>query len=604
MNRSNGQSSLSYYGQLNMDGLDINSTSNGLNYNNNLSQRSQSATIMDNPSNNNNNNYSFNLDMNNNNNNNMYSMNQNLIREIRDLKNSFKNQLQNQNELQKKLIDSYKLISQQDNIIRLNTSKLNEHDTKLTNILVSFNNYLKVHDKTNTILNDCQNKIANNLLSIDVFNNFKSQIISNNSLINEKLKSLFNYNDDTNILLNNLKNTDENNLNLLLNKIKQINDKEESFFTDKHNENLKYIKEHDNVIISKINQLKDFINNMEVNLGEEIKCRKYSDEKIFTDITNYLKNNYEEKFKYMEKKILETEKNLINMNKDFVHTIQDRVSKQKEGNETEFKNIKNMMEVGLKKNQMVYENDMNEMKKLLSNMRGDMNETKGVIEKIDGYVKEKVAMMEEFRVKGDNSLIDFSKKIKIIEQDTLDKYEKFKKNLNEEINKMFLKENEKREEYQKTMDSNLTVKLYNYEKNINDLTQKCKQLKEMVENKYVKGSDDGKNAIGMNNVNLEEVMNNKINLVNQNLLESNKKLQNDMNIKVKEIKEFMKKNMDQYSVHVDDDLYNKFSVLSRDFKEKLDKTTVELDGKTQQYFVECEQRLKKQYEDFVNSINK
>ena len=48
----------------------------------------------------------------------------------------------------------------------------------------------------------------------------------------------------------------------------------------------------------------------------------------------------------------------------------------------------------------------------------------------------------------------------------------------------------------------------------------------------------------------------------------------------------LKKNMDEYSVHVDNDLYQKFNVLSNDFKEKIDKIKLELDGKIQQYFVE------------------
>ena len=150
---------------------------------------------------------------------------QNMMKEIRELKLSLKNQLLSQNELEKKLIDSYRLISQQDNIIRLNTSKMNEHDLKLTNLLNSFNNFLKIQEKTSNIMNDCQEKINNKLLPINVFTSFKSQMLSNNSAIKENFDKLFSYNDNTEIILEDLKNTDKNNLNLLLNKIKIINDK-------------------------------------------------------------------------------------------------------------------------------------------------------------------------------------------------------------------------------------------------------------------------------------------------------------------------------------------------------------------------------------------
>ena len=78
------------------------------------------------------------LDNQNSNNNTNFLSNQNMMKEIRELKLILKNQLINQNELEKKLIDSYKLLSQQDNIIRLNASKINEHDLKITNVLNSF----------------------------------------------------------------------------------------------------------------------------------------------------------------------------------------------------------------------------------------------------------------------------------------------------------------------------------------------------------------------------------------------------------------------------------------------------------------------------------
>ena len=41
-----------------------------------------------------------------------------------------------------------------------------------------------------------------------------------------------------------------------------ITDKEENFFADKHQENLNYIKDHNSIILSKINQLKEFIDKL------------------------------------------------------------------------------------------------------------------------------------------------------------------------------------------------------------------------------------------------------------------------------------------------------------------------------------------------------
>ena len=536
---------------------------------------------------------------NNNNNTNSYLSSQNLIKEIRELKMSLKTQLQNQNEFQKKLIDSYKLISQQDNIIRLNTSKINEHDLKLTNILSNFNNFLKVQENTNDKLSECQDKIKNSLLPIETFISFKNQVENNNLIINENIKKIFLYDDNTDLILSDLKSTDENNLKLLLKKIKMITDKEETFFAEKHQENLNYIKEHNNIILSKINQLKEFLDGIQAQISEETNYRKINDDKIVKDITIFFNQKYEEKFKIIEKNLLETEKNLINMNKDCIKSFQELVTKQKDGNSSEFQNIKKMLEIGLKNNQVIYDKDIDEMKKLISSIKGDINETKSNLDSIEGFVKENVNLMNEFKIKGDKSIIDFSNKIKEIEQDSLKLYEETKKIILKDLKDNIKKEKEKREEFENNINNKISSQLHSYDNNINDLKEKSNQLKKMIENKYEIENKD-KNAIGINNLKLDEIYTNKFHNLNKDIQENIKNIQEDIEKKMNLMKTYIKKNMDEYSQHVDDDLYLKFNVLSNDFKEKMDKSKIELDGKIQQYFVECELRLKKLFEESIN----
>ena len=582
MSRSNALPPLSYYPQ--PQGID------NLDYSKSLPIVRSQTPIIDN----------FNNNSNNNNNNN-YIANQNIIKEIRELKISLKNQLENQNELQKKLIDSYKLISQQDNIIRLNTSKINEHDLKLTNVISNFNNFIKVQENKNNILDDCQDKIKT-LLPKEVFNLFKNQVQNNNSYINENLNKIFQYNDNTDIILNDLKNTDKNNLDLLLKKIKIITDREDHFFTDKHKENLNYIKEHDNIIMSKINQLKEFTDGVQAQIDEEINYRKINDEKITKDITNYINQKYDEKLKIIEKNVLETEKNLINMNKDYVKTFQEIIAKQKDGNDSEFQNIKKMIEIGLKKSQVKYDNDLNEIKKLISNLNGELNEGKSTIEKIDSFVKENIKIMNEFQIKGDSNLIDFSNKIKQIEKDTLKLYEEEKNKLDKELNDKVAKEIKKREEYEKNVNDSLKAKLYSYDNNINDLKEKTTQLEDMVKKKYKsEKNSEGEwiNEIGIKILNLDKVYTNKLNKLNKDLQDNKKSLQENIENEVNTMKTFIKKNMDDYYLHAHDDLYKKFEVLSSDFKENLEKTKLDFDAKMQEYFLECELRLKKKYEEIA-----
>jgi hypothetical protein len=466
---------------------------------------------------------------------------------------------------------------------------------KLANILTNFNNFLKVQEKMNKTMNDCQDTIKT-LLPIETFSVFKSQVLNNSSKVNENLKKIFIYNDNTDLILNDLKNTDENNLNLLLKKIKIITDKEESFFADKHQENLSYIKDHKNIILSKINRLKGFRDGIQAQMGEEMNLRKISDEKIMKEVTTFIDQKYDEKFKTIEKNALETEKNLINMNKDCMKTFQEIITKQKDGNESEFQNIKHMMEIGLKKYKFLYENDINEMKKLISSMKGELNDSKSIVEKIDGFVKENVKIMSEFRIEGDKSILDFSAKMKQIEQDSLKLYEQTKKNILKEYNDNINKENEKRDAFEKKINDRISSQLHSYDNNINDLKERCTQLKKMFDNDYAVG----KNTLGINSLKFDEIYTNKFNNLNKDIQDNNKKLREELEKKVNSLRNYIKKSMDDYSVHVDNDLYKKFEVLSGDFKDKIDKSKIELDGKMQQYFVECELRLKKQYEEFIS----
>ena len=521
---------------------------------------------------------------------------QNMMKEIRELKLSLKNQLINQNELEKKLIDSYKLLSQQDNLLRLNASKINEHDLKITNVLNSFNNFLKIQEKTSNLINDCQDKVNNKLLPINVFTSFKSQMLNNNIHVKENFEKIFSYNDNTELILQDLKNTDQNNLSLLLNKIKMITDKEESFFLEKHEENLNYIKDHDNIILAQINQLKQVTEKVQAQIEEEKSLRKISNDKILKDIINYVENKYEEKFQIMEKNLLETEKNLVNMNKDYVKSFQGIINKQKEGNELELQNLKNMIELGLKNNQNIYDKDIDEMKKLMTEVKGDVNDNKRVVEKLEGFVNENVKIMKEFRISGDQSILDFSNKIKKLEQDTIKQYEDTKKKMKKDMEESIQKFGERIEKYENNINDLIVSKMHPYENYIKDLKEQDSQLQKMIENKYEQIKSET-NAIGIKNMKLDEIYTNKFNNINKDLQENYKKLQEEIENNMTILKTYIKKNMDEYSLHVDNDLYKKFEVLSRDVKDNFEKAKFELDGKNQQYILESELRIKNELEE-------
>ena len=526
---------------------------------------------------------------------------QNMMKEIRELKLSLKNQLINQNELEKKLIDSYKLLSQQDNMIRLNTSKIDEHDLKITNVLNSFNNFLRIQEKTSNLINDCQDKVNNKLLPINVFTTFKSQILNNNISIKQNFEKIFSYNDNTELILQDLKTTDQNNLNLLLSKIKIISDREKDFFLEKHEENLNYIKDHDNVIQSQINQYKQITENVQAQIEEEKNLRKLNNDKMMKDIFNYIENKYEEKFQIIEKNILETEKNLVNMNKDYVKSFQGILNKQKEGNDLELVNLKNMIELGLKNNQNIYDKDINEMKKLMTEIKGDLNEYKRTVEKLDGFVNENMKIMKEYRINGDKTIEEFGNKMKKLEQDTIRQYEETKKKMTKDMEDSLKKIGERIEKYENNINDLIVSKMHPYDNHIKDLKEQDAQLQKMIENKYEQIKSET-NAIGIKNMKLDEIYKNKFNNMNKDLQDNYKKVQEEIENNMNILKTFVKKNMDEYSLHVDNDLYKKFEVLSKDVKDNFEKTKTELDGKNQQYILETELRIKKEFEEMVKNI--
>ena len=534
------------------------------------------------------------------NNNNTILSYQNLMKEIRELKLSLKNQLINQNELEKKLIDSYKLLSQQDNIIRLNTSKINEHDLKLTNVLNSFNNFLKIQEKTNNIINDCQDKVNNKLLPINIFTSFKSQILTNNISLKENLDKILSYNDNTELILQDLKNTDQNNLNLLLNKIKKITDREESFFLEKHEENLNYIKDHNNVVFSQINNLKKITESFQVQIEEEKNLRKINNDKILKDIINYVENKYEEKFQIIEKNLLETEKNLVNMNKDYVKSIQSIINKQKDGNELELQNLKNMIELGLKNNQNIYDKDIDEVKKLMTEIKGDINDTNRNLEKTESFVNENMKIMREHKSQNETSILDFATKIKKLEQDTTKSYEDMKKNMEKKMEESVTKFSSRIEKYENNISDLITSKMHPYDNYIKDLKEQDNQLQKMIENKYDQIKSET-NAIDIKNMKLDEIYSNKFKNMNKDIQDNYKNIKEEIENNMNIVKTYVKKNMDEYSLHVDNDLYKKFEVLSTDIKNNFEKSKIELDGKNQQYVLESELRIKKECEEMLKN---
>ena len=160
---------------------------------------------------------------------------------------------------------------------------------------------------------------------------------------------------------------------------------------------------------------------------------------------------------------------------------------------------------------------------------------------------------------------------------------------------------ERIEKYENNINDLIVAKMHPYDNYIKDLKEQDAQLQKMIENKYEQIKNET-NAIGIKNMKLDEIYKNKFNNMNKDLQDNYKKVQEEIENNMNILKTFVKKNMDEYSLHVDNDLYKKFEVLSKDVKDNFDKTKLELDGKSKQYILETELRIKKEFEEMVKNI--
>ena len=583
MNRNNSLPPLNYY-----PNLPESNPNNTINYGN-PSQRSQSALMNYNEIQNFNNSATFSIENNNNN----Y-----IISEIKNIKQLIKNQFQNQNELQNKIIDYNRIISQQENIIRMNSSKINEQDTKLTNILMSFNNYLKFQEKTTGIINDCQNKIENSLLPINVFNEFQNNILSNNENVNDKIATLFNLHDKNNTFINGVKQESGNFQEFTLGKIKFIEDKLDNAISEIKTENLNFIKKQSENLNQKINQVKKLTELVENNLNEEVKNRKLQNEKFYNDIYKLLAI-YDEKFKKVEKDGLETEKNLIAMIKDYVKTLKDLMNKNQENNNTEFKSIRSIIEGGFIKVENEANKEYASIKENFSLLKSDINENRTIIDELESYLKDSIKSLNDNLNKNIDDVKAINDKVNNINND-FDKFNnnneimidnKIKSIIDKYDSQFIMQRNELENKFQNQIEINSKDIIDLFEKNsiINDLISKLSNSENPEINNLLKNLNNNNNNDNTGS------LNNRLEIVSN-------KIKNECEEDFKKMKDMVNKNMENLANVINDSLDKKIGVLSSDVKDQYNKYQNLIDGRVQKYILESEKRISEKYENDIVKI--
>ena len=413
------------------------------------------------------------LDDNNNLNNNDNNNNK-IFQEINNLKMMLSKSIQNQNEMQNKIIEYNKIIGEQENIIRLNNLKLNEHDNKLTEILLSFNNYLQLNEKTSVIINDVQKKMDNFVNNTD-FTDLKSTMYNLNKMNENKINEMSNIYENMNNKLTEMGKENENYQKFTLEKLKTIQKDSMDTRLQQQNELIKMEDSKENRINAQFTQIKNLLTLTDNNIKEETEFRK----NMINDLRNEVLNIFAQKDDQickLEKTQLETEKNLISLNKDYITSFNELINKHNEKYNFELKSIRSLIEAGLtkvdikmEKDLKVYEENLTILKSNILEQKTDMANLKVQQEEFINQIENKMEIS-----KGTNN--DYFNKFDLLSAS-------FKQFMEESLKIINTKTKETEdnlmkiiEEKTKKLDNKIKINSEQNDKHFNDIEDKLKDI--------------------------------------------------------------------------------------------------------------------------------
>ena len=316
-----------------------------------------------------------------------------VYKEIQNLKNLISKSFQNQSEIQEKIIEYNKIIAEQEKIIRINNIKLNEHDSKLTEILLSFNNYLQLNEKSSTIVNEVQKRLEECVKNLD-FNELKGTVYTFNKNNENKINELFHSLGDLNLKMTEMGKENEQYQKFTLDKIKTVQTEAVESRLQQQNELIKLDESKENRINAQFAQVKNMVDITNKNLNEESEYRK----KMINDVRNeflQIFSKHDEQMTKLEKTQLETEKNLISLNKDYMKTFNDLISKHNEKYTLEFKSIRSLLEAGLSKVETKISNNNKIYDETITALKDNLQEQKTHLSDFENFVKESINGIEK-----------------------------------------------------------------------------------------------------------------------------------------------------------------------------------------------------------------
>ena len=541
--------------------------------------------------------------------------NNQLLTEINNLKMMLSRTMKNQTETQNKIMEYDKIISEQENIIRLNNLKLNEHDNKLTEILLSFNNYLQLNEKTSMIINDTQKKMDNFVKSSD-FIDLKSTVYTLNKENENKIMELNSLCGDLDNKVTEMGKENENYQKFALERMKQIQKDSMDTRLQQQNELIKMEDARDNRINAQFSQLKNLISINDNNIKEEQEYRKT----MINDLRNEILNIFGEKddqISKLERSQLETEKNLISINKDYIQSFNELINKNNEKYNFELKSIRSLIEAGLTKVDIKMEKDLKTYEENFILLKSNILEQKTNLANLDTYLKESINDIENKMemTKGTNN--DYFSKFDLLSTS-------FKQFMEESLNIINSKTKEVDDKLTKLIgdeihkvDEKIEINSKQNEKHFNDVDEKLSEMKEQLIAIIKTGKfDELKNMQGnVNDINLQnnpnkilirefvqKVCDENIQTLKITFNEYEQELMNNMNVKNEEAKAKFALEQKENVKKIEEIFNKKLDEVNEKINKEMKENEAIRDGKVQEYIVESELRVTQKYDGIIKNI--
>ena len=541
--------------------------------------------------------------------------NNQLLTEINNLKMMLSRTMKNQTETQNKIMEYDKIISEQENIIRLNNLKLNEHDNKLTEILLSFNNYLQLNEKTSMIINDTQKKMDNFVKSSD-FIDLKSTVYTLNKENENKIMELNSLCGDLDNKVTEMGKENENYQKFALERMKQIQKDSMDTRLQQQNELIKMEDARDNRINAQFSQLKNLISINDNNIKEEQEYRKT----MINDLRNEILNIFGEKddqISKLERSQLETEKNLISLNKDYIQSFNELINKNNEKYNFELKSIRSLIEAGLTKVDIKMEKDLKTYEENFILLKSNILEQKTNLSNLDTYLKESINDIENKMemTKGTNN--DYFSKFDLLSTS-------FKQFMEESLNIINSKTKEVDDKLTKLIgdeihkvDEKIEINSKQNEKHFNDIDEKLSEMKEQLIAIIKTGKfDELKNMQGnVNDINLQnnpnkilirefvqKVCDENIQTLKITFNEYEQELMNNMNVKNEEAKAKFALEQKENVKKIEEIFNKKLDEVNEKINKEMKENEAIRDGKVQEYIVESELRVTQKYDGIIKNI--